>query len=144
MRGIRMEKDTILYYGNAAGYISNGKAVVDPLFQSKELQDFLDRQKDVTEVKWINGTFDRLTNGRLSLHSSRDPNYTKYCHTVARVAGIAGSETDDPTCANCLRGLRVRIWQLKPDVDIRMKFIGYDETVGTLRRSGSRKLSGGV
>lgn len=89
MRGIRMEKDTILYYGNAAGYISNDKAVVDPLFQSKELQDFLDRQKDVTEVKWVNGTFDRLTNGRLSLHSSRDPDYTKYCHTVARVAGIA-------------------------------------------------------
>ncbi len=127
MRGIRMEKDTILYYGNAAGYISNGKAVVDPLFQSKELQNFLDRQKDVTDVKWVNGTFDRLTNGRLSLHSSRDPDYTKYCHTVARVAGIAGSETDDSTCANCLRGLRVRIWQLKPDVDIRMKFIGYDE-----------------
>ncbi len=127
MRGIQMEKDTILYYGNAAGYVSNGKAVVDPLFQSKELQDFLDRQKDVTEVKWVNGTFDRLTNGRLSLHSSRDPNYTKYCHTVARVAGTAGSETDDSTCANCLRGLRVRIWQLKPDVDIRMKFIGYDE-----------------
>lgn len=96
MRGIRMEKDTILYYGNVAGYISNDKAVVDPLFQSKELQDFLDRQKDVTEVKWINGTFDRLTNGQ---QDNRENTPLK----------------------------NVRIWQLKPDVDIRIKFIGYDE-----------------
>ena len=96
MRGIRMEKDTILYYGNAAGYVSNGKAVVDPLFQSKELQDFLDRQKDVTEVKWVNGTFDRLTNGQ---RDNRENTPLK----------------------------NIRIWQLKPGVDIRIKFIGYDE-----------------
>lgn len=96
MRGIRMEKDTILYYGNAAGYISNGKAVVDPLFQSKELQDFLDRQKDVTEVKWVNGTFDRLMNGQ---QDNREITPLK----------------------------NVRIWQLKPDSDILMRFIGYDE-----------------
>ena len=36
MRNIRMEKDIILYYNNPAGYVSGGKAVVDPLFQSEE------------------------------------------------------------------------------------------------------------
>ena len=96
MRGIRMEKDVILYYGNAAGYVSGGKAVVDPLFESQELKDFLDRRKDVTEVKWADGTFDRLMNGQRD-HRKITP----------------------------LKN--VRIWQLKPDVDVRMKFIGYDE-----------------
>ena len=55
MRNIRMEKDIILYYGNPAGYVSGGKAVVDPLFQSKELNAFLSRQKDIGEVKWTDG-----------------------------------------------------------------------------------------
>lgn len=52
MRNIRMEKDIILYYGNPAGYVSGGKAVVDPLFKSEELNAFLSRQKDIGEVKW--------------------------------------------------------------------------------------------
>lgn len=64
MRGIRMEKDIILYYGNADGYVSGSKAVVDPLFESQELKDFLSRQKDVSEVKWTDGVFDRLMNGQ--------------------------------------------------------------------------------
>lgn len=64
MRGIRMEKDIILYYGNAAGYVSGGKAMVDPLFESQELKDFLPRQNDVSEVKWTDGVFDRLMNGQ--------------------------------------------------------------------------------
>ena len=45
MRNIRMEKDIILYYNNPAGYVSGGKAVVDPLFESEELNAFLSRQK---------------------------------------------------------------------------------------------------
>lgn len=35
MRNIRMEKDIILYYGNSAGYVSGGKAVIDPLFNRR-------------------------------------------------------------------------------------------------------------
>lgn len=98
MRGIRMEKDIILYYGNAAGYVSGGKAVVDPLFESQELKDFLDRQKDVSEVKWTDGVFDRLMNGQ---RENREIAPLKSC----------------------------RIWQLKPESDILMRFIGYDEMV---------------
>lgn len=98
MRGIRMEKDIILYYGNTAGYVSGGKAVVDPLFESQELKDFLSRQKDVTEVKWTDGVFDRLMNGQ---RENREITPLKNC----------------------------RIWQLKPESDILMRFIGYDEMI---------------
>ena len=98
MRGIRMEKDIILYYGNAAGYVSGGKAVVDPLFESQELKDFLTRQKDVSEVKWTDGVFDRLINGQRETH-------------------------EITPLKNC------RIWQLKPESDILMRFISYDEMV---------------
>ena len=64
MRNIRMEKEMILYYGNPAGYVSGGKAMVDPLFQSEELNAFLSRQKDISEVKWTDGVYDRLVNGQ--------------------------------------------------------------------------------
>lgn len=64
MRNIRMEKDIILYYGNPAGYVSGGKAMVDPLFKSEELNAFLSRQKDISEVKWMDGVYDRLVNGQ--------------------------------------------------------------------------------
>jgi hypothetical protein len=96
MRGIRMENGVVRYYGNAAGYISNGRAVVDPLFESSELNDFLNRQKDVSEVKWVDGVFDRLSNGQ------------KETHEITLLK-------------NC------RIWQLKPESDIMMRFIGYDQ-----------------
>lgn len=64
MRGASIDKSTILYYGNPAGYLSDGKAVVDPLFQTGELTAFLSRQKDITEVKWTAGVYDRLVNGQ--------------------------------------------------------------------------------
>ncbi len=62
--GATIEKDVVLYYSNPAGYIRDGKAVVDPLFQTEELTAFLSRQKDITEVKWTDGVYDRLVNGQ--------------------------------------------------------------------------------
>lgn len=96
MSGIRIENGTILFYGNAAGYVSQGRAVVDPMFQGDELSAFLDRQREVKEVKWTDGVFDRLMSGQ---KETREIQLLKNC----------------------------RVWQLKPDVDIGMKFIGYDE-----------------
>lgn len=96
MSGIKIENGTILFYGNAAGYVSNGRAVVDPMFQGDELSDFLARQRDVREVKWTEGVFDRLMSGQKEPHEIR---LLKDC----------------------------RVWQLKPDVDIHMKFISYDD-----------------
>lgn len=95
MKPIRMENGVIVYYGSFAGRVSNGCAVVDPLFDGPELNGFLGKQKDIQEVKWQDGTFERLMDG------SRD------------TCGI-------PVLKDC------RVWQLKPDVDIHMKFIDYE------------------
>ena len=92
MRNIRMEKDIILYYNNPAGYVSGGKAVVDPLFQSEELNTFLSRQKEIGEVKWTDGVYDRLVNGQ---RDTQELTLLKSC----------------------------RVWQLKPESDLRMRFI---------------------
>lgn len=96
MKPIRIENGVIVYYGNLAGRISGDQAVVDPMFEGPELNAFLEKQKNIREVKWTDGVFDRLANG--------------------------SKDTDE------LRILKdCRVWQLKPSVDIRMKFIGYDD-----------------
>ena len=96
MHGVFIKKDRILFYGNTAGYIENGKAIVDPMFHCEELKDYL-AEKQGLEIQWTNGVFDRLASGR------PDP------------------DGNTPILKNC------RIHQLKPDVDVMMKFIGYDE-----------------
>lgn len=98
MKSIRIENGIIVYYGNLVGRINNGRAVVDPMFEGLELNAFLEKQRNIREVKWLDGTFDRLISG---------PKDTREIQILK----------------NC------RVWQLKPDVDIRMKFIGYDELV---------------
>lgn len=96
MKSIRIENGIVVYYGNLVGRISNGRAVVDPMFEGPELNAFLEKQRNIREIKWLDGMFDRLTNGPREIHEIQ-------------------------ILKNC------RVWQLKPDVDIRMKFIGYDE-----------------
>lgn len=63
MSGIFIKKDCIIFYGNTAGYIDDGKAVVDPMFQCGELNDFL-KEKQGLSVEWVNGVYDQLINGR--------------------------------------------------------------------------------
>lgn len=96
MRRISLQKGIILYYGNAAGYITGEKAVADPLFESQELKDFLDKQNGVSEIVWKVGVFERLSAGQKELKEVKS---LKEC----------------------------RIWQLKPDTDILMRFIGFEE-----------------
>ncbi|MBR0596396.1 YodL domain-containing protein [Sinanaerobacter chloroacetimidivorans] len=96
MKSIRIENGIIVYYGNLVGRINNGRAVVDPMFEGPELNAFLEKQRNIREIKWLEGMFDRLTSGP---RENREIQILKNC----------------------------RVWQLKPDVDIRMKFIGYDE-----------------
>ena len=96
MNNIRIKNDLILYYGNKAGYIDNGKAIVDPLFQKDELRSYL-TEKEGLELEWRSGVYEGLTEGRI------DP---------------AGGALLLKSC---------RVWQLKPNVDPMMKFIGYDE-----------------
>ena len=69
--------------------------MVDPLFSGDGLNRFLERQKEIREVEWRDGVYDRLMNGQ-----------------------------DDLTGGPVLKN--IRIWQLKPAVDVHMKFISYD------------------
>lgn len=95
MNQIRIENGIIMYYGSRAGRVEDGCAVVDPMFKGDELCRFLERQRQIREVQWMDGMFDRLMAG--------------------------GQEA-------AAQGLKnVRVWQLKPDVDVYMKFIGYEE-----------------
>lgn len=98
MSGISIKNQRILYYGNTAGYVNKGKAIVDPMFHCEELKEYL-AEKQGMEIQWTNGVYDRLANGK------------------------PGMDGETPILKNC------RIHQLKPDVDIMMKFIGYDELV---------------
>lgn len=105
--GISFDKNVIMYYGNPAGYLSGDKAVVDPLFRSEELSAFLSRQKDIDEVKWTDGVYDRLVNGQ-----------QESCEAAL--------------LKNC------RVWQLKPESDVRMRFISLAEFE---KNFGSPKMS---
>lgn len=96
MKPIRIESGIIVYYGNRVGRVSDGRAVVDPMFEGPELIDFLTKQRNIREVQWTDGMFDRLMSAP---RDAREMEVLKNC----------------------------RIWQLKPDVDIRMKFVSYDE-----------------
>lgn len=96
MNQVRIENGIIMFYGNKVGRVEDGCAVVDPMFKGDELCRFLERQRQIQEVKWMDGMFDRL---------------------------MAGGQ--EGAAAQALKN--VRIWQLKPDVDVYMKFIGYEE-----------------
>ena len=50
--------DRILYYSNPAGYIAGKEAVVDTMFQTQELERFL--QKQAIPIRWEDGVYDRL------------------------------------------------------------------------------------
>lgn len=96
MNGVSIKNHRVLFYGNTAGYIENGRAIVDPMFRCEELKDYL-TMKQGLEIEWTNGVYDRLAGGGLD------------------------TDGNAPVLKNC------RIHQLKPEVDVMMKFIGYDE-----------------
>lgn len=97
MPGITLKNGLISYYGNPAGYTEKNAAVVDSIFQNDELSAWL--QNHSLTPQWTDGVMERLLAGEQM--------------------GV-GSETAPPL-------KNVRIWQLKPDSDIRMKFIGLEE-----------------
>lgn len=90
----------IVFYGNPAGYVSGGSAVMDRLFQTSELSAFLEGQG--LSAVWQDGVYDRLA------------------------AGLPAAEPGVPAASAAVTPLRsVRIWQLKANSDIGLKFIAY-------------------
>ena len=91
--------DRILCYGNPAGYITGKEAVVDTMFQTQELESFL--QKQALTIRWEDGVYDRLLLGQRS--GRFDP--------------------EAPPLKNC------RVWQLSRDSPINIRFVSYETMV---------------
>lgn len=97
MSGIEFKNGCIVYYGNPAGYLQEGMATVDKIFQSKEFEDWIaDRN---LEALWKDGVFERLSKGEQLMENSE---------------GMVPLKN-------------IRIWQLKPDSDFDLRFRSYDE-----------------
>ena len=64
MKGIRIENGFIIYYGNAAGYVSGERAVVDSIFVSDELERFLKGEQEIKTIQWKEGVFKQLSHGK--------------------------------------------------------------------------------
>ena len=88
--------DRVLYYSNPAGYIAEKEAVVDTMFQTQELERFL--QKQAIPIRWEDGVYDRLLLGQRG--GRFDP--------------------EAPPLKSC------RVWQLTRDSPINMRFIPYE------------------
>lgn len=100
MQGITLKNGQITYYGNPVGYMEKGTAIVDSSFQTNELSQWL--QSRQLPSRWTDGVMERLL-------------------TVGQFA--ENTETAAPL-------KNVRIWQLRPETNIYMKFISLDERTG--------------
>lgn len=90
-------RNRLIFYGNPVGYVKADTAVVDEMFRTDELNQYLSRMN--LTPRWEDGIFDRLVSGE-----------------------VTGEEL-----AQSRKGCR--IWQLKKDVDVAMRFIGYEDQV---------------
>ena len=99
MQGIALKNGLISYYENPAGYTEKDTAVVDRIFQTEEMAGWLESRS--LTPKWTDGVMERLMAGEQP--------------------GVGGD-----TAASLKN---VRIWQLKPETDVYMKFISLDELI---------------
>jgi len=97
MQGITLNNGLIAYYGNPAGYTEKNAAVVDRIFENEELTSWL--QSRSLTPKWTDGVMERLAAGERLGESSG---------TAAPLKNV-------------------RIWQLRPETDVYMKFISLDD-----------------
>lgn len=100
MNAIQIKNNRILYYGNTAGYLDIKRDTA--VVDPMFENDELKSYLSNTKgfgIEWMPGTFERLAAGKLDLEGNLQ------------------------VLKNC------RVYQLKPDADIMMKFIGYDELI---------------
>ena len=58
MKQIQIENGVIRYYGNRVGRVTEGCAVVDPMFQNEALESFLRKQRNIQKIQWQDGIYD--------------------------------------------------------------------------------------
>lgn len=62
MKNIYFRDGILIYYGNPAGYLSEGKVVLDSIFDKEEIIAFLS-EKEKLAVEIRSGVYDRLSEG---------------------------------------------------------------------------------
>ena len=97
MKNIYFRDGILIYYGNPAGYLSEGKVVLDSIFDKEEIIDFLS-EKEKLAVEIRSGVYDRLSEG-------------------------GGMEMT----VEASKGRRIRIYQLEQDSPFMMRFISLAE-----------------
>ena len=97
MKNIYFRDGILIYYGNPAGYLSEGNVVLDSIFDRGEIIAYLS-EKEKLAVEIRSGVYDRLSEvGRMEV-------------TV-----------------QAAKGRRIRIYQLKQDSPLLMRFISLAE-----------------
>lgn len=99
MGAIEMKNGLLIYYGNPAGYLKENEATVDKIFRSKEFEDWFSEKKFIPN--WTDGVFERLSKGE-------------------KLGELL--ETSTPL-------KKVRIWQLRSDSNLELRFRAYDEVL---------------
>jgi hypothetical protein len=99
MKRIYVQNGIVFFYGNPAGYLGDGKAVIDCMFQKEELVSFV-KERFLVEPVFREGVYDRLSEGG----------------GVKETAEVSIGE-----------GRRLRIYQLGQDSPIMMRFISLAE-----------------
>ena len=99
MKRIYVQNGIVFFYGNPAGYLGDGKAVIDCMFQKEELVSFV-KELGFLEHVFREGVYDRLSEGG----------------GVKETAEVSIGE-----------GRRLRIYQLGQDSPIMMRFISLAE-----------------
>ncbi|MEG0273373.1 MAG: YodL domain-containing protein [Hydrogenoanaerobacterium sp.] len=97
MEAIKLKNSIIYYYKSPSGYLQNGQATLDPMFECDELKEWCSKNR--YEAIFTDGIFDRLV----------------------RKESISQFMENEISLKN------VRIWQLKADSDFSMRFIALDE-----------------
>jgi hypothetical protein len=62
MKSIEIKNGCVFYYGNPAGYVDQGAAVLDNQFHSEELEAWIEKRGLIPE--WMDGIYDRLAKRR--------------------------------------------------------------------------------
>ena len=59
MKNIYFRNGVLIYYGNPAGYLSDGKVILDSIFDKGDIKEFLSEKEKLT-VEVREGVYDRL------------------------------------------------------------------------------------
>lgn len=97
MKKIYFRNGILIYYGNPAGYLSGETVVLDSIFDKEEIRNYLSETENLS-VEVHAGVYDRLADGG----------------NVEEVRPEA-------------KGRRIRIYQLKQDSPILMRFVSLAE-----------------